>query len=60
MENENENNTKEMTTVCSMCGNAPSGMLLLLCEHNLCLPCAASNLRRETQKGTHQYQVIIY
>ena len=35
---------------CSKCHNKTEETLLLSCEHNLCIPCAAENLSRQESK----------
>lgn len=46
---------------CAKCSNLVEETLLLTCEHNLCLPCAAKNLMREENKNIHKYKVsLIY
>ncbi len=43
---------------CAKCGSLVEETLLLTCEHNLCLPCAARNLSKEETKNIHKYKVI--
>lgn len=43
---------------CAKCGAAPEDVLILTCDHNLCISCAAANLRREQQKSRHTFQVL--
>ena len=43
---------------CAKCGDAPEDVLILTCDHNLCISCAAANLRREQQKSKHSFQVL--
>lgn len=42
---------------CAKCGQTPDDVLILTCDHNLCLPCASSNLKKEVAKGKNSYQV---
>ena len=39
---------------CADCGESPEDVLILTCEHNLCLPCAASNLNRSRKRGENK------
>ena len=39
-----ESEVIEDGVMCAACGATPEDVLILTCEHNLCLPCAASNL----------------
>ena len=43
---------------CAKCGLLVEETLLLACEHNLCLNCAARNLQREENKKIHKLKVI--
>jgi hypothetical protein len=42
---------------CAKCGSLVEESLLLACEHNLCLNCAARNLKREETKKIHKIKV---
>ncbi len=44
---------------CAKCGLLVEETLLLNCEHNLCLTCAAKNLHREEAKKIHRLQVLL-
>ena len=56
-EGKKENDEK---TICANCNNLIDECLMLTCDHNLCLLCGSSNLRREQAKGNHKHQVIIF
>jgi len=43
-------------TRCAKCFLQVDESLLLICEHNLCIPCAAKNLSRE-ESSDNKYQV---
>lgn len=45
-------------TICAKCGLVVDETLMLTCDHNLCLTCAAKNLSREENKGIHKFQVL--
>ena len=36
---------------CAACGQLPNDVLILTCDHNLCLKCASLNLQRENRKN---------
>ena len=55
-----EEASNEEAFACAKCGTAHEDILILGCDHNLCLLCAAKNLQREEAKSTHKYQVYIY
>jgi hypothetical protein len=42
---------------CQECGKVPDEILILNCNHNLCLNCAAKNLQHEELVGNHKFQV---
>ena len=42
---------------CAKCGSLVEESLQLACEHNLCLNCAARNLKREETKKIHKIKV---
>lgn len=35
---------------CAKCGTLPEDILMLTCNHDLCLTCSARNFQREVQK----------
>ena len=39
---------------CAACGQLPNDVLILTCDHNLCLRCASLNLQRENRKNNQQ------
>jgi len=45
-------------TVCTRCGIVPDEILVLLCNHDLCLDCASKILRREQAKSHLSIHVI--
>jgi len=47
----------EEKTICANCNISVDECLMLTCEHNLCLLCGSSNLRREQKKANHKYHV---
>jgi hypothetical protein len=55
-ENE-ELSDEENNSTCAKCGTTPDDVLLLTCEHNLCLPCATKNLQREGSKSKNNLHV---
>jgi len=38
---------EDLNTMCAVCENTPDDILILTCDHNLCLPCASKNLQSE-------------
>ena len=44
---------KEEAVSCAKCGEMPNDVLILTCDHNLCLRCASLNLQRENSKNQH-------
>jgi hypothetical protein len=44
---------------CAKCGILTEETLILTCDHDLCLQCAAKNLIREERKGIHKYIINI-
>ena len=44
---------------CSKCHNKADETLLLSCNHNLCIPCAAENISRQENKGINKTQYVI-
>lgn len=43
---------KEEAVACAKCGELPNDVLILTCDHNLCLSCASLNLKRENLKAS--------
>jgi hypothetical protein len=43
---------KDEAVCCAKCGEFPNDVLILTCDHNLCLRCAGHNLRRENMKAS--------
>lgn len=43
---------EEEAVACARCGQLPNDVLILTCDHNLCLRCASLNLRAQHQKST--------
>ena len=39
------NDEEEDDVCCAKCNQRPEDVLILTCDHNLCLECAANNLR---------------
>ena len=50
---DNGDNMHDEGVVCAECGGTPEDVLILTCEHNLCLPCAAKNLHNSQQRQTN-------
>jgi len=44
---------------CAKCSQPPDDILILTCDHNLCLECAAKNLHREEMKSKHTFQTVV-
>jgi Zinc finger, C3HC4 type (RING finger) len=44
--------------LCAKCEDNPDDILILTCEHNLCLTCAAKNLHEQEQKQKNSFSVI--
>jgi hypothetical protein len=42
---------KLTSMICAKCGRQPSDMLILMCNHNLCLICAAKTMVSESAKN---------
>ena len=51
--------SKEEEIACSNCGIICDQTLLLSCDHNLCMNCAAANLVRNESPGMNKIQYII-
>ena len=58
----------EEAVACAMCGQLPNDVLILTCDHNLCLRCASDNLRAQNEKaaqgdpgavGQNSFQTVI-
>lgn len=56
-ENEPE---EEATVACAICKCMPDDILILTCDHNLCLNCAAHNLIKQQRKNSNSYQVSAF
>ncbi|CAI2366576.1 unnamed protein product [Moneuplotes crassus] len=50
---------QDESTFCAECNNCPEDILVLICNHNLCLPCASKNLKRESDKSQHTFQTVV-
>jgi tripartite motif-containing protein 63 len=44
---------------CAQCNVLIEETLLLTCDHNLCLPCAAKNLSKEDSKNIHKFRTVV-
>ena len=44
---------------CAKCNSLVEETLLLTCEHNLCLPCAAKNLSKVDSKNIHKFKTVV-
>ena len=42
---------EEEAVACARCGQLPNDVLILTCDHNLCLRCASHNLRAQNEKS---------
>jgi hypothetical protein len=49
----------EEKVFCAKCNSLVEETLLLTCEHNLCVPCAARNLYKEDQKNIHKFKTVV-
>ena len=47
---------KDEVVSCAKCGELPNDVLILTCDHNLCLNCASRNLKNENIKDTKSKQ----
>ena len=47
-----DSSLKEEAVACAKCGELPNDVLILTCDHNLCLRCASLNLQRENRKAS--------
>ena len=43
---------KEEAVACAKCCELPNDVLILTCDHNLCLSCASLNLQNENVKAS--------
>ena len=43
---------KEEAVACAKCNELPNDVLILTCDHNLCLSCASKNLQNENIKAS--------
>ena len=60
---------EEEAVACARCGQLPNDVLILTCDHNLCLRCASHNLRAQNEKsaqgkagensGPNSFQTVI-
>lgn len=46
---------EEDDVCCAKCGNRPEDVLILTCDHNLCLNCAAENLAKGQKKHQNTF-----
>ena len=44
---------EEEAVACAKCGQLPNDVLILTCDHNLCLRCASNNLKAQNDKSMH-------
>jgi len=51
--------SKEDEIICSNCGARSDQSLMLSCDHNLCMNCAAENLVRHESPGINKTQYVI-
>lgn len=50
---------EQPTITCAKCGSTPDDVLILTCDHNLCLKCASRKLKANTEKTKNtSYKVI--
>ena len=47
------------STLCSDWGCWPDDILILTCNHNLCLMCASKNLQNESRKSQYTFQTVV-
>ena len=50
---------QEESALWSDCHWWPEDILILICNHNLCLPCASRNLKNESTKSQHTFQTVV-
>lgn len=48
---------EDFSLPCAKCGTTPNDVLIMGCNHNLCIVCAAKNLYREQLKANKPIQV---
>lgn len=44
---------------CHKCEKLVEDILILTCEHNLCLKCSGENLKRESNKENYSFQAVV-
>ena len=44
---------------CAKCMKKPEDVLILTCDHNLCLECAALNLQEQTSQNQNTFKTVI-
>ena len=44
---------EEEAVACAKCGQLPNDVLILTCDHNLCLKCASANLKAQNEKSNN-------
>ncbi|OMJ66892.1 hypothetical protein SteCoe_36110 [Stentor coeruleus] len=49
---------KLTSMICAKCGRQPNDMLILICNHNLCLICAGKSMSSETYKNKEIHKII--
>jgi len=55
-----ETNDNDQTMVkCAKCEQQTEDVLILTCDHNLCLQCSADNLRREENKDKYSFHTVV-
>jgi len=47
----NHSELRDEAVACAECNELPNDVLILTCDHNLCLKCASENLKRENSKA---------
>jgi ribosomal protein L40E len=50
---------EERLIECSKCNAQVEDILLLTCEHNLCLLCSSKNLQREENKENYSFKSVV-
>jgi uncharacterized protein involved in type VI secretion and phage assembly len=43
--------------LCAKCEDNPDDVLILTCEHNLCLSCASKNLHEQEMRSKNSFSV---
>ena len=56
----NHHSDEEEDVQCAKCGQRPEDVLILTCDHNLCLECAANNLREQHNMNANSFQVSLH